>query len=86
MELLKVKDFIIDYIENEKHNLVNRKNNINHNYAIAKHDFRVIENMEDVIETLQYCVDKINDLQERIIERNNCDLSNIWKDNIDDNI
>ena len=86
MELLKVKDFINDYIENEKHNLVNRKNNINHNYTIAKHDFQVIENMEDIFETLQYCVDKINDLQERIIERNNCDLSNIWKDNIDDNI
>lgn len=51
-------------------NLKNRKNNINSNYMLAKHDFRVIDNIEDSIETLTDIIDELEELQERIIERN----------------
>lgn len=51
-------------------NLKNLKNNINSNYILAKHDFRVIENIEDTIGTLAYIIDKLEDLQETIVERN----------------
>lgn len=70
---MEVKD-VIEYMKHalqlEIVNCKNRKNNINHNYNLAKHDFRVIENMEDCIETYREIVDDLNDLQERIIERN----------------
>lgn len=51
-------------------NLKNRKNNINSNYVLAKHDFRVIDNIEDSIETLTDIIDELEELQERIVERN----------------
>lgn len=51
-------------------NLKNRKNNINSNYKLAKHDFRVIDNIEDSIETLIDIIDKLEQLQDRIAERN----------------
>ena len=47
--------------------LKNLKCNINSNYILAKRDFRVIENIEDTIETLTYIIDKLEDCQERII-------------------
>lgn len=50
--------------------LKNRKNNINSNYMLAKHDFRVIDNIEDSIETLIDIIDKLEQLQDRIAERN----------------
>ena len=58
-------------------NLKNRKNNINSNYMLAKHDFRIIDNIEDVIETLDYIIDKLNDCQERIIERNKININDL---------
>lgn len=51
-------------------NLKNRKNNINSNYMLAKHDFRVIDNIEDSIETLTDIIDELEQLQDRIVERN----------------
>lgn len=51
-------------------NLKNRKNNINSNYMLAKNDFRVIDNIEDSIETLTDIIDELEELQERIVERN----------------
>lgn len=51
-------------------NLKNRKNNINSNYMLAKHDFRVIDNIEDSIETLTDIIDELEQLQNRIVERN----------------
>lgn len=51
-------------------NLKNRKNNINSNYMLAKHDFRVIDNIEDSIETLTNIIDDLGRLQNRIDERN----------------
>ena len=50
--------------------LKNRKNNINSNYMLAKHNFRVIDNIEDSIETLIDIIDKLEQLQDRIAERN----------------
>lgn len=46
------------------------KHSINSDYFLAKLDFLVIENYEDSINTLDDCIDKLNSLQERIIERN----------------
>ena len=66
-ELIKLYE---DLIQQKKIELKNRKQNINSSYQLAKHDFRVIENIEDVIETLEYNLDKLKDLQERIIDRN----------------
>lgn len=68
-----IKDLMTVYeslIFTNKEELKNRKQNINSSYQLAKHDFRVIENIEDTIETLQYNLDKLKDLQERIIDRN----------------
>ena len=39
--------------EIEKDCINNRKDNISKSYYLAKHDFRCIENMEDVYETLE---------------------------------
>mgnify|MGYP004515997945 CR=1 FL=1 len=54
----------------EEINLKNRKNNINSSYDLAKHDFRVIDNIEDIIETLTDIIDELEQLQDRIVERN----------------
>lgn len=54
-----------------------RKENINKSYCLAKHDFRVIENMEDAYETLDYIIDKLKDCQERIIERNRINIRDL---------
>lgn len=72
--MMSIKE-IIKIIKNEKEmcliEIKNRKNNINSNYNMAKHDFRVIENLEDSVETLGYITEQLNDLQERIIRKNN---------------
>ena len=44
---------------------------------MAKHDFRCIENMEDVYETLDYIIDKLEDCQDRIIERNKINIRDL---------
>ena len=70
---MKVKE-MITLIKQEKAlkeiNLKNRKNNINSNYMLAKYDFRVIDNIEDSIETLTDIIDELEQLQDRIVERN----------------
>ena len=37
----------------------------------------IIENMEDVYETLDYIIDKLKECQERIIERNSINISDL---------
>lgn len=54
-----------------------KKGNINNLYYLAKYDFRIIENMEDVYETLDYIIDKLKDCQERIIERNRINIRDL---------
>ena len=70
---------IIEMLKEQKDLLVNeikeRKCHINSDYYMAKHDFRCIENMTDVYELLDYIIDKSQDCQERIIERNKIDIS-----------
>ena len=63
--------------ELEKDDINNRKNNIRKSYFLAKHDFRCIENMEDVYETLDYIIEKLEDCQDRIIERNKINLRDL---------
>ena len=69
---------IIELLENrkklEKQNIENKKVNINKIYRLAIHDFKVIENMEDTYETLDYVIDKLKDCQERLLERNRIDI------------
>ena len=48
-----------------------RKNEIHNTYTLAKHDLLVIENMQDSENTLNKIIDELQELQKRIIERNN---------------
>jgi len=70
MEVKDVIQTLKHALQLEEVNCKNRKNNINQHYELAKHDFRVIDNMEDCIETYRYVIEKLEDLQDRIIERN----------------
>lgn len=67
MELIKIMK-----AEREKRNndLYNRKHNINQHYFLAKLDFKVIDNYNDSIQTLDKIIKELEDLQERIIKRN----------------
>lgn len=70
MDYLKLKEEIIKLHLLKVNELKNRKNNINSNYTLALQDFRVIDNIEDTIETLEEFITKLDDLQERIQNRN----------------
>lgn len=54
--------------------LKNRKQNINSSYMLAKQDFRCIENIEDTIETYNEIIDDLEELQDRVVERNRLPL------------
>ena len=77
---MKIKE-IIELLEIQKklkkQEIKIKKENINKSYFLAKLDFRVIENMEDVYETLDYIIDELKNCQERIIERNRINLKNL---------
>ena len=77
---MEIKD-IIKLLENqkemEKEKIEIKKGNIRKSYYLAKHDFRCIENMEDVYETLDYIIDKLEDCQDRIIERNKINIRDL---------
>lgn len=42
-----------------------------------KEDFRVIENREDIVATLEHIITELNELQDRIITRNRGNI--VWK-------
>lgn len=71
MEYLKLKEEVVKLHLLKVIELNNRKNNINSNYTLALQDFRVIDNIEDTIETIEEVITKLDDLQERIQNRNN---------------
>lgn len=77
MQIKEIIELLEIQKELEKQKIENKKGNINKSYYLAKHDFRVIENMEDVYETLDYIIDKLKDCQERIIERNSINISDL---------
>ena len=70
---------LIEFLKEQKDLKVNEINeskcHIHSDYYMAKYDFRCIENMTDVYETLDYMIDKLQDCQDRIIERNKIDIS-----------
>lgn len=71
--MFNIKDLIKlleDYKKQDIEKLEKLKNNISSTYLLAKNDFRTIENYEDSIKTLDYVIDMLNILQQRIIERN----------------
>lgn len=80
MKEIKIKE-IIELLEIQKElkkqKIEIKKGNINKSYYLAKNDFRVIENMEDVYETLDYIIDELKDCQERIIERNRINIRDL---------
>ena len=77
---MKIKE-IIELLEIQKklkkQEIKIKKGNINKSYFLAKLDFRVIENMEDAYETLDYIIDKLKDCQDRIFERNRNNLKDL---------
>lgn len=77
MEIKEIIELLEIQKKLKKHDIENRKVNINKSYYLAKLDFRVIENMEDVYETLDYIIDKLKDCQERIIERNKINIRDL---------
>lgn len=77
MEIKEIIELLEIQKELEKQKIEIKKGNINKSYYLAKHDFRVIENMEDAYETLDYIIDKLKDCQERIIERNRININDL---------
>lgn len=77
MELKEIIELLEIQKDLKKQKIEIKKGNINKSYYLAKHDFRVIENMEDVYETLDHIIDKLKDCQERIIERNSINISDL---------
>ena len=71
---IEINDLILiiqGLIANKKEKLKERKNNISSDYILAKIDFTCIDNMEDVIATLETRIlPTLKTLQNRIIERN----------------
>ena len=62
----EIKKVLNDYEEEIKA----RKENINANYILAKLDILAIDNYCDTIETLKKILEELDNLQNRIIERN----------------
>lgn len=77
MEIKEIIELLEIQKELKKQKIEIKKGNINKSYYLAKNDFRVIENMEDVYETLDYIIDKLKDCQERVIERNIININNL---------
>ena len=57
-------------IDELKEKVKEKKNNINSNYTLAKLDFTTIDNMNDSIEVYEKIVVMLDNLQNRIIDRN----------------
>lgn len=77
LEISQVIRILTEQKELEKDCINNRKNHISQSYDMAKHDFRCIENMEDYFETLDYMIEKLQDCQDRIIERNKINIRDL---------
>lgn len=77
MEIKEIIKLLEIQKELKKQKIEIKKGNINKSYYLAKLDFRVIENMEDVYETLDYIIDELKDCQERVIERNRINLKDL---------
>lgn len=77
MEIKEMIEIVKKERDMEKIHINNRKNNINHSYDLAKHDFRCIDNMEDVVETYDYIIEQLEELQDRIIERNKINIRDL---------
>lgn len=77
MEIKEIIELLEIQKELKKQKIKIKKGNINKSYYLAKHDFRVIENMEDSYETLDYIINKLKECQERIIDRNSINISDL---------
>lgn len=77
MELKEIIELLQNQKELRKEKIEIKKGNINRLYFLAKHDIRVIKNMEDVYETLDYVIDKLKECQERIVKNNSINVSDL---------
>lgn len=77
MNLQELIRIVESYVKDKKECLEDKKNNISNSYMMAKHDFRCIDNMEDCVETCEYILDKLNELQDRVIERNKINIRDL---------
>ena len=77
MNLQELIEIVERDIQDEKECLEDKKNNISNSYMMAKHDFRCIENMTDALATYEHISDLLNELQERIIERNRINIRDL---------
>ena len=77
MEIKEMIEIVKKERDMKKIHVKNRKSNINSSYDLAKHDFRCIENMEDVIETYGYIIEQLEELQDRIVKRNKIDIRDL---------
>ena len=66
-ELIKKVEEAIDDTSSR---LEDKKNNINSDYVLAKLDFTYIDNMCDSISVYKHIKELLDDLQQRIINRN----------------
>ena len=66
-ELIKIVE---KEIEDKEKNIEVKKTNINSDYTLAKLDFITIDNMQDSLETYKVILLKLNNLQQRVIDRN----------------
>lgn len=73
METYEIIKMINNEIEKAERELVERKQNINKKYDLAKLDFIIIENKTDKISTLKDIKFYLEELQKRIVKRNRGD-------------
>lgn len=71
MELQKLKNIIELEREERSFKMQELKHNINSNYVLAKLDLITIENYQDSIDTFNNILIELDNLQKRIIKRNN---------------
>lgn len=82
MDLQELIRLVEKDIKLEKECLEDKKNNIAHDYFFAKHDFRCIENMTDVLATYEHVLKLLNDVQQRVIKRNQLSISDLYNKDI----
>lgn len=70
MDYLKLKEEVVKLHIKEVEELKKKKSNINSNYTLALIDFKIIDNMNDAIDTYEKIIGLLDDLQESIVNRN----------------
>lgn len=70
MNYLDIMSIIRTNKSREEGDIEDKKKNIHRNYTLAKLDFVVIENKQDVVETYDRILKELDGLHDRIVKRN----------------